>query len=258
MLGKAEARLLSNAAMNRRKLFMKAFAKDDFTDMNLDADDSEELRVLREPNKDDFLKKIKALVTESNRDRERTQLQEELDELEFKQSKEEANNMDLSAECQIAIARLGAEVAERSLWAEWVHGSTIEETDKPNQGLSTSLARNLVALDEANKLLRNALRDAKRDAGLQGRKSEPASEKYPPSDLCKAPWVPSAAVGNLGKAGSKLVAQAKRALKRADNCLHGPASHLVSLPLTNSVKMCQEIADAELELQRLPVRQLTS
>ena len=257
MVSKSEARVLSSLAIQRKTLLVRAFRKDSLTDLELDSDDSEELGVLRESTKDDLLRIINAAAPDPRREDELIRAQNELQALEERQSKEEIAAIDLNADIQIAKARLGAEEAERDLWADWVHSAMTQETDRPGQGPLSRIGCKQAALDEANVRLRSALREAERDAEQQCRTSTPASEEHPNTERRKMAWVPATAISpaNLAKAVGKLDAQAQRAMRRAAQCLHGPASTLVSPPPRDWARVCKEIVDAEQELQLLCSRQ---
>jgi hypothetical protein len=257
MVSKSEARVRSKLAIQRKNSLVRAFRKDNLTDLELDSDDSEELGVLRESTKDDLLRLINAAAADPSREDELIRAQNELQALEEKQREEEIAAIDLHADIQIAKARLGAEEAEKNLWADWMHCAMTQETDRPGQGPLSRIGRGQAALDEANTRLRNALREVERGAEQQCRKSTPASEEYPDIERRKVAWVPATAISpaNLAKAVGKVDAQAQRAMHRAANCLHGPASTLVSPPPRDWARTCKEISDAERELQLLCSRQ---
>jgi hypothetical protein len=257
MISKSEARVRSNMALQRKRLLVRALGKDDFEDFDLDSDDSEELSYLREPTKDDLVKLLNTAAADPSRREEVFRVNSELQALEEKLSKEEAAAVDLHAEIQVAKARLGAEVAENHLWAEWVHSAVTQETDKPGQGPLSRIGRRQAALDEANVRLKSVLLEVQREAEQQFRKSAAASEENPDTDQRKVSWVPATAVSpsNLAVAVEKLDRQAQRAVHRAAQCLHGPASTLVSTPPRDWAGTCREISEAELDLQRLRSRQ---
>ncbi len=257
MVSKSEARVRSNLAMKRKTLLVRAVGKDTLTDLELDSDDSEELSFLRESTQDDLLRLIDAAAADPSRLDDLIRAQHELRALEEKQRKDEIAAVDLHAEIRIAKARLGVEEAERNLWADWAHSAIAQETDRPGQGPLSRIGRRQAALDEENVRLRSSLREAERDAEQQRRTSTPASEEPPNTEGRKAVWMPAAAVSpaNLARAVGKLDAQAQRALLRAAQCLHGPASTIVSPPPRDWAQTCKEIADSERELQLLCSRQ---
>ena len=129
LAAKAEARVRTRLAEERVRAARAAEGSADrLRELDLAADDAEELDALRRPTVDDLKRRLR-----ENPDlppEEREPLEAEIRELRRRAREEEAAGTDLVAQQQAAVERVRAEAAEAALWAEWVRLAKAEESDR--------------------------------------------------------------------------------------------------------------------------------
>ncbi len=256
MIAKAEARVRSRLAKERAKKVMsvdRENSDDVLFALVLEDEDTAELEAVKEPTINDLKKELEKL-DKSDLDR-KSQLETIIENLEKQKNADDYASTDLTAETQIARARVDCEIAEKVLWEEWLRFATSEETDEPAQEKTSPILSKAALLDAANKALRSAVMDATKEVGEQGREAilkKPAymGEAPDPKKLSSGPWIPSKQVGDMSKCASSLQAPAKRALELAEELLSGPMG---SLPPPTSVdlkEMVGELTEMEMEIQQ--------
>ena len=187
LAAKAEARVRTRLAEERVRAARAAEGSADrLRELDLAADDTEELDALRRHTVDDVKRRLRENPDLPQEERE--PLEEELAELQRRAREEEEAGTDLGAQQQVAVERVRAEAAEAALWAEWVRLATTEESDRRRPPPHTHTLSRPAARAGAG--LPRKLRCASIPAAIRGDPGDSIGDAPPPNT--RTPVGPSA------------------------------------------------------------------
>jgi hypothetical protein len=261
MIAKAEARVRSRVAKEHSKIILQLTDDEKDEDLllalTLDEEDTAELDAVQEPSVHDLRKAVARLGnTKDDQDR-KVFLEKTIKKLERQELLDDYKSTDLSAETQIARARVDCEIAEKVLWEEWLHCAIGEETDKPAQGKGCPILVKAGLVDAANSMLRAAVIDATKTVDEQARKFPPYTEEAPgPKRLSAGPWIPLKEAGNHAQVIARLERPAERALAMSRNLIHGPTGK-VDPPTSGDLReVVKELDELRIKVEKFASRLL--